>query len=174
MEAIGVNDLATQRIRNDYGLTVKQELFCQELAKGATQSDAYRRAYDVGEAKPETIWNDASKLASKPEVSARVAMLLQEQEAAMLRDRVKLQRHVLLGLLAESQNMDSPASARINALVNLGRTNVVGLYKDDSPDAAKGRKAEDIEAELRSKMAELVGVSPAQKQRSSAPKGRGE
>lgn len=163
-KGISMVDLAVQRIRNDYGLTIKQEIFCQELAKGATQSDAYRTAFDCTGSKPETIWNDASKLASKPEVSSRVAILLQEQEAAMLKDRVKLQRHVLLGLLAESQREESPASARINALVALGRTNVVGLYKDDSPDPSKGRKAEEIEAELRSKMAVLIGQS------SSAPK----
>jgi hypothetical protein len=166
--------LAVQGIRNDYGLTVKQEIFCQELAKGATQSDAYRTAFDCSKAKPETIWNDASKLASKPEVSARVAGLLQEQERAMLKDRVRLQMHVLSGLLTESQNDKSRASERIAALVALGKTNVVGLYKDDAGDPAKGRKAEDIEAELRSKMAELVGIGSAQKQRSIAPKGQSE
>lgn len=154
-----MDTLAPQRIRNDYGLTIKQEMFCQELAKGATQSDAYRKAYDCSAAKPETIWNDASKLASDPMVSARVAMLLQEQEKAMLRDRVRLQMHVLSGLVAESQRTESRASERISALVALGKTNVVGLYKDDAGDPAKGRKAEEIEAELRSKMAELVGVS---------------
>jgi hypothetical protein len=149
-------DLATQRIRNDYGLTIKQELFCQELAKGATQSDAYRTAFVCSGSKPETIWNDASKLASKPEVSSRVAMLLQEQEKAMLKDRIRLQHHVLLGLLAESQKTDSPASSRINALVALGRTNVVGLYRDEV-DPSKGRKVEEIEAELQAKLATMIG-----------------
>jgi hypothetical protein len=170
-------DLATTHIRNDYGLTVKQEIFCQELAKGATQSDAYRKAYNSSAAKPETIWAEASRLAADPMVSARVAGLLQEQERAMLKDRVRLQMHVLSGLLAESQKMESRASERISALVALGRTNVVGLYKEDAGDPAKGRKAEEIEAELRSKMAELVGsmaLPTAHKATERSPKGKSE
>jgi len=164
-------DLAAQGIRNDYGLTVKQELFAQELAKGATQSDAYRKAYDCSKTKPEVIWSEASRLASNPMVSQRVAMLLQEQERAMLKDRVRLQMHVLSGLLAESQREDSKPSERISALVALGRTNVVGLYKEDVGDPSKGRKAEEIEAELRSRLADLVGnYVPALSSAATSPK----
>jgi len=149
-------DLVSQGIRNDYGLTVKQEKFAQELAKGATQSDAYRIAYGAENQKPETIWTEASKLASHPMVSQRVMMLLAEQERAMLKDRVKLQTHVLSGLLAESQREESRASERIAALVALGKTNVVGLYKEEDVGDKKGRKVEEIEAELRQRMADLI------------------
>lgn len=57
-------------------LTVKQEKFCQEyVTNGGNASEAYRRSYDVGECKPETIWVNASQLLADTKVSQRVAEL---------------------------------------------------------------------------------------------------
>jgi hypothetical protein len=57
-------------------LSPKQEAFAQSLASGATQSDAYRAAYNV---RPNTtadsIHQAASKLAADPKVLSRVAEL---------------------------------------------------------------------------------------------------
>lgn len=53
-------------------LTDKRETFCQRLAEGLTQSEAYRRSYDASGMKPSTLWEESSRLASDPEVSTRV------------------------------------------------------------------------------------------------------
>lgn len=45
------------------GLTVKQARFAALLAQGHTQSDTYREAYETDSAKPETVWQEASRLA---------------------------------------------------------------------------------------------------------------
>jgi len=59
-------------------LTAKQESFCQAIASGMNQSDAYRSAYDAGKMKPESINQVASKLMTDLKVSSRVAELKAE------------------------------------------------------------------------------------------------
>jgi hypothetical protein len=63
--------------RRDDGLTAKQARFAALLAQGWTQAAAYREAYNTNGAKPETVWQEASRLAHDPRVSARVRELLE-------------------------------------------------------------------------------------------------
>jgi len=56
-------------------LTAKQEKFCQSIADGMNQSDAYRAAYSAGRMKPETVQNNAYNLLKNSEVAARVGEL---------------------------------------------------------------------------------------------------
>ena len=62
-------------------LTEKQEAACQAYIEcGGNQSEAYRRAYDAENMKPETIWSKASELFANGKVAARV-LELQEGHA---------------------------------------------------------------------------------------------
>ena len=56
-------------------LTAKQEKFCQGIADGLTQADAYRAAYGAGSMKAETIYSRASELMADGKVTARVGEL---------------------------------------------------------------------------------------------------
>lgn len=56
-------------------LTAKQEKFCQCVADGMTQADAYRTAYNAGGMKAKTIHERASNLMADGKISARVASL---------------------------------------------------------------------------------------------------
>jgi hypothetical protein len=58
-------------------LTAKQEAFCQAIADGMTQADAYRAAYNAGKMADKTIWEKASALMAGGKVEARVAELKQ-------------------------------------------------------------------------------------------------
>ena len=62
--------------RRDSGLTAKQEKFAALLAKGYTQSGAYRAAYNATDMKDATIHQEACRLAHNPLVAARVRELL--------------------------------------------------------------------------------------------------
>lgn len=55
-------------------LTAKQEAFCQAIADGLNQSDAYRKAYE-SQATDKTVNEEASKVMANPKVSTRVAQL---------------------------------------------------------------------------------------------------
>jgi uncharacterized membrane protein YgaE (UPF0421/DUF939 family) len=59
-------------------LTPKQEKFCQNIAKGLSQADAYRDAYNTENMKEESIWCNASQLASDTKVTQRVKELTAE------------------------------------------------------------------------------------------------
>lgn len=54
-------------------MTGKQEEFARLVAEGATQSAAYRQAYDAEGMKPSSIASEASRLMEHPEVSKYIA-----------------------------------------------------------------------------------------------------
>lgn len=58
-------------------LTAKQETFCQGIADGMTQADAYRTAYSAGKMTDKTVWERASHLMKDDKVAARVSELKQ-------------------------------------------------------------------------------------------------
>lgn len=73
-------------------LTKKQEIFCQEVIKQESYSDAYRIAYSVKKSTSKTINESASRLMSDPNISARVNELRQmmaEKELYTLEESVK-------------------------------------------------------------------------------------
>ena len=56
-------------------LTSKQENFCQCIADGMTQADAYRAAYSASKMSAGALHVEASKLLDNPKVSLRVQEL---------------------------------------------------------------------------------------------------
>ena len=65
-------------------LTPKQEAFCQAIADGLSQADAYRSAYKAEKMKPESVQNTAYQLMQNLEVSSRVKELKGALENKML------------------------------------------------------------------------------------------
>ena len=54
------------------GLTVKQNDFVVEIVEGASQTSAYRSAYNTQNMSQKTIWEEASRLRRHPKVAARI------------------------------------------------------------------------------------------------------
>jgi len=65
-------------------LTAKQEAFCQAMAGGMNQTEAYRAAYDTSGMADKTVWDEAYNLANHPEVSPKVKLLKDELAARVL------------------------------------------------------------------------------------------
>jgi phage terminase small subunit len=65
-------------------LTSKQEAFCQAIADGMTQADAYRAAYSAGKMTDKSVWERASHLMKDVKVTARVSELKSALEAKQL------------------------------------------------------------------------------------------
>lgn len=57
------------------GLTDKQEKFAQGIAKGLTQADAYREAYDSEDMIDNTVYKEACLLMNNPKIAERVKEL---------------------------------------------------------------------------------------------------
>lgn len=66
----------------DTKLTAKREAFARAIASGMTQADAYRECFSTKNMKPQTIWEEASRVAQNPEVSARIEAIKAEIAAA--------------------------------------------------------------------------------------------
>lgn len=62
-------------------LTAKREAFCLAYAETGSASEAYRRAYNAGSMKPETIHKRASELLADGEVTGRIDQLRKEAAA---------------------------------------------------------------------------------------------
>ncbi len=82
-------------------LTAKQETFCQEYIKTGNQSEAYRRAYNATNMKPETINNKAYVLMNKDDIRARVELLQKE-----VAERNKIDIDECVAILAKIARFD--------------------------------------------------------------------
>jgi phage terminase small subunit len=65
-------------------LTAKQEKFCQSIADGMNQTDAYRSAYTCKNMSQKAVWNSAYQLAKHHEVTIRISELKAKIEKKQL------------------------------------------------------------------------------------------
>lgn len=65
-------------------LTAKQEAFCQAIADGMTQADAYRSAYSAEKTSDKVVYVKASEMMADGKISVRVAELKAALEAKQL------------------------------------------------------------------------------------------
>jgi hypothetical protein len=139
-------------------LTSKQEHFCQLVAEGQMLTEAYRKAYNVGEStKPSTVWTNASNLAVKnTKVALRIKELTEEITARNRTKEDQLKIWVTEKLKSEAVSAETD-SARISALVALGKS--VAMFTDNVHQETKEteRTAQDIEADLQRRLAALMG-----------------
>ena len=109
-------------------LTEKQLNFVLGIQKGLSKSDAYRQAYDCSKMKPDSIWCNASKMAS----SAKVAQWLAYLKATQITEALYTKEaHIQDMAEAARACKESKAwSAYVKATENLGRC--AGHYVDKS------------------------------------------
>ncbi len=108
-------------------LTPKQEKFAQGVAKGLTQSDAYRDAYTVKETtKLETVNQASCRLMADSNISARVAVL---REKVAKKACITLQSHLeRLEELGQAAARNGQHGAAITA--EIARAKAAGLLSD--------------------------------------------
>ena len=136
-------------------LTAKQERFLSEMIKGATQADAYRAAYNAKGMKPSAIYTEAGRIMAHPEVSRRLHAHQDSVERSAASSALSRRRFVLEGLERESTTAASD-SARVAALVALGKTQGVDLFTDRVEQVAD-RTPDEVRAELEQRLAALLG-----------------
>ena len=107
-------------------LTGKQERFAQLVASGKTEADGYRAAYDTEGCNTETVWNEASKLARSPQVSARISELREQYAVAAGITQTAVLADVV-GTSAEARTAKKFGPA-LKGLELLGKH--VGLFQD--------------------------------------------
>lgn len=70
-------------------LTVKQELFCNHIVDGCTQTEAYRRAYNCENMDDKTICNEGYKLTNNRDIAARIQQLRDQLAERLLFPRIE-------------------------------------------------------------------------------------
>ena len=114
-------------------LTPKQEKFAQNVAKGMTFSDAYRKSRDASKMADETVHKRASELAQKGEILGRIDKLkeqLSERQLWSREDSIKKLIEVMsdarpndiIAAIKELNNMqgfNAPKKMQIEAEMNL-------------------------------------------------------
>ena len=101
-------------------LTPKKNKFAEEFIKCGNQSEAYRRAYNCKNMKPETVTEAASKLMQDYDVSTRVQELQEKIEKRNVLSAQQLQEELTRYILDEKEeecivieaNCDKSSTAR--------------------------------------------------------------
>lgn len=94
-------------------LTAKQEAFCQGIADGLGQADAYRAAYDAEAMKDSTVYPHASRLMNNDKVKARIAEL-----KAQVAEKQLWTREMSVKALVRAYN-EGNSSAKVAAVKEL-------------------------------------------------------
>jgi hypothetical protein len=140
-------------------LTPKMAAFASLIASGKSQVDAYCEAYNVGlNGSRAAARNEASKVALKPKVAARI-QALKENRATVQADQENLSQQWLLDRLkSEAIDLDNAPSVRVRALEILAKSQ--GLLTNDAVNVTvESRSASDIEKDLRERLNSLLGVT---------------
>ena len=107
-------------------LTEKQMNFVLGIQKGLSKSGAYRKAYNCTKMKPDSIWCNASKLASSTKVAQWLAYLKATQITEALYTK---EAHILdMAEAARACKENKSWSAYVKATESLGRC--AGHYVD--------------------------------------------
>lgn len=112
------------------GLTAKQEAFCLAYIETGNASEAYRRSYDAGKMKPETVNRSAKELLDNRKIAARLAALREPVVAAA---KMTLETHLQrLADLSDAAEKAGQFSAAIAAEVARGKASGVHVEKSES------------------------------------------
>lgn len=84
-------------------LTPKKKKFADEFVKCGNQSEAYRRAYNCKNMKPETVTQRASELIKDSDVTARVKELQEKTEKKNILSAQQLQEELTSYILDEKE-----------------------------------------------------------------------
>jgi phage terminase small subunit len=112
--------------KNTMQLTVKQENFCMKYIETGNASEAYRKAYDTKNMKPETIHKRASELLGNGEVTGRIEGLKKEHRNRhdVTIDSITLELEEARQLAISTEH----ASAAVSA--TMGKAKIHGLLVD--------------------------------------------
>ena len=97
-------------------LTAKQEAFCQGIADGLGQADAYRAAYDAGDMKENSVYVNASKLMKNAKVTQRIAELRSEVQEKQLWSREMSVKALVQAYREGSGSVKVAAVKELNAM----------------------------------------------------------
>ncbi len=132
-------------------LTAKQRRFCELVASGKTQADAYREAYDSN-GSSQTVRNSASKLMKLEYIASTVNAIIKRKSDLNMARSVSSQELVTRTLRDHISGTIDLESTQVQSLSILAK--VSGMYTTRIEDVTE-RSSNDIENDLKRKLSEL-------------------
>lgn len=110
-------------------LTPKQEAFCLAYIETGNASEAYRRSYDAGNMKPETVNRNAKALLDNSKIATRLAEI---RKPAAEKAQMTLETHLEdLKALRDRAVEANQLSAAITAEIARGKASGVHVEKSE-------------------------------------------
>ena len=138
-------------------LTGKQRRFCELVAAGKTQADAYREAYN-STGTSQTVRNSASKLMKQEYIKSTVDGLIKRKADLNMARTVSSQELVTRTLRDHITGTISLETTQVQSLSILAK--ISGMYVNKIEDVTE-RSSNDIEADLKRKLSELALLTDA-------------
>lgn len=132
------------------GLTLKQETFAVALSEGATNVEAYRKAYDASGMQATSVEVEGCKLAAHPKVTQRVQELLAAKAAKTAHVEARASDRIWRGVWSLAEGEDTPPAVRATALGLAAK--LAGMLTDKVELTTPG-SAQEIERELMERLA---------------------
>jgi hypothetical protein len=136
--------------------TPKMKLFASLIGEGLSPPEAYRKAYDCTNSSNATIVANANKLLNDARIGLLLEPIYHAKKEMVIQDELAVRRFVMSELFTHAQEADGTGH-KIKALELMGKA--VGLFNDrSSEEHDDSADVEKLKAELRAKMASLLGV----------------
>jgi hypothetical protein len=143
-------------IHHGDALTPKMAAYASLIASGRSQVDAYCEAYDVAPGGSRAAArNEASKVALKPKVQARIKHLREGRKSVQADQEALSHQWILAKLRAEAIDTDNAPSVRVRALEIIAKSQ--GLFSDASTVTVEARSSSEIERDLKKRLNALLG-----------------
>lgn len=141
------------------GVTAKEEAFCQAVADGCSQSEAYRRSHEARDMLDTTLWQQAIKVGARDRVRRRIEVLLQGKQRETLHDRARALSWALTNLQKMVEADATSDAARVQAMALVMRHHAL-LTDKQEVDTYDHRGADELASELRERIERLLAPQP--------------
>lgn len=139
-------------MKDEYGLTVKQRKFAENVVSGMNLADSYRNSYDASDMKPASVQRRAAELMVDGKIRACIEALQRE-----MRERVQVvtvsDRDKVATKLRAWLDGEQASQSQLRAAELLGKA--CGMFRDVVEDHRE-RPAALVAAELEARLTALL------------------
>ena len=138
-------------------LTAKQAKFAEEVAKGETKSDAYRKAYKPN-AKTTTVNRNAHTIGSNIKVKATIEAIKSANEVMKYQNAEALRSLAITSLVSVLTDPDAKHAIKVQASKVIGQITEVSLFTHRS-ETKVIHSSEDLRAKILREIQSLMNES---------------
>jgi hypothetical protein len=137
-------------------ITPKMQAFAQEIAKGASKAEAYRKAYKQN-ATPATLAGEPYRVAADPRIAAEIEAYKLAIEASKHRTPAALRELVIQSLVQVVIDPDAKQATKVQAAKVLGTVTEVAAFTERK-EVRTIRSSEDTKAKIMAQLRTMLNA----------------